>query len=776
MELLYFTDISQVQYVLDKKPHLFEQMMPITGDIVVAFELERLKIDYIDEWDFLSSESIQRNWNIANDLSTRWWEEIDINVYYEGFSLFEATKQDMVYPIQACLNAKIVYERLITENHIERISGFFLPPMGVVRTGPIPTHRAVRSVSQAVLFWLANKSNIPIETLFSTYDLSHGRMKQKNSLIDYKNLEIIERNGTPVKIALVKFDTMTGDEYSAIKDSINGLSDWMVIPLSNEILERSIRFNQENSDVQVKLQKAWKEYDDSILNYKGIYPEIFANKYLSFQFKRIWEEMNNAIISGDLFSTFLKIFNPSMIFFGHEVFTRERVFVNLAKKVNISSIGILHGGLGHKFGYRGIVGDSDSILVWNDIDIINLTSFGIPDFKLKKIGCIRYEKKYVSYIQRFPYVMSKFTNKATELNNVKKNSPTILILTAAINSGFSGPVSDPRKHRETLNELLLIISSRRDLRFIIKAHPGYDYYEIYRRMNDIHLPNLHFWEGVTLDEALKVSDVCVMINYFTTAALEAMLGFIPVIYLSEAVYPLSEWEVIVPEFNINKISAITALEDKIDQLLNDNGSIEDTFIEANKIINKVLDVNDLQASSRLLALIKNTIAEEKIKHRSWLETVRRICSHSASDGIIKEEMASFENEILKNHSIENVLFTLSYLAGLYNLGISSIYRIQGVLQKNFVTIKSNEIWWNMLDSYISGYDSNTNLNDKLSAIKLFGRLLICPKKFISLPSSHKSRIFKYLFKSFLGRNFFIQIMWNAIVFLKNKITYNITVK
>ena len=35
-------------------------MRPITGDMVVAFELEKLGIDFIDEWDFLQPDEIEK--------------------------------------------------------------------------------------------------------------------------------------------------------------------------------------------------------------------------------------------------------------------------------------------------------------------------------------------------------------------------------------------------------------------------------------------------------------------------------------------------------------------------------------------------------------------------------------------------------------------------------------------------------------------------------------------------------------------------------------------
>lgn len=175
MDLLYFSDVSQLDYVLDSNPELLHQMRPITGDMVVSFELERLIVDYIDEWSLIEPEEIEKNWNDAYALSTSWWDESLASTKYGIEALTDSAQQDMVYPFQACLNARTAYCRLFREFSIKKISGYFLPNVAIIRTGPAPTSRAVRSVSQAVLIFQAEKRDIPVEKLNSPYPLSLGK-------------------------------------------------------------------------------------------------------------------------------------------------------------------------------------------------------------------------------------------------------------------------------------------------------------------------------------------------------------------------------------------------------------------------------------------------------------------------------------------------------------------------------------------------------------------------------------------------------------------------
>ena len=170
--LLYFTDISQLNYVRANDCILMEESIPITGDMLVAFELERLKIDFIDEWDFLKPEDIEINKEFAHSLAKSWWDENLASTEYDGFALSDVAQQDLIYSFEASLNARTVFVRLFDTYSVEKIAGYFLPSVAVIRTGPFPASRAVQSVSQAILFYMAEQRGIVINKLTSSLAIS----------------------------------------------------------------------------------------------------------------------------------------------------------------------------------------------------------------------------------------------------------------------------------------------------------------------------------------------------------------------------------------------------------------------------------------------------------------------------------------------------------------------------------------------------------------------------------------------------------------------------
>lgn len=754
MHLLYLTDISQLNHLRIENPQLLTHMQPITGDIVVAFELERLKIEFIDEWDYLSPQDIEHNLETANKLSKNWWDESIASTEYEGFTLASTTGNDLLYFFEACLNAATVYKKLFQTYTIDRISGYFLPNIGVIRTGPNPAHRAVRSVVQAILFWFAENNGISVNRLESRLPLSEGKLVRKHVSSQQAVDDLLaKRIPTAEKLALIFYDGMPPSEYNTILKTINELPGWQVISISKRELAYGILFKNNSKVILGNSTSFMDAFREIINNYKGPHPEIFANPHLDFQFKRIWDEMEIAGRYGNVFSTFLDVLCPTLIIFGHEAFTIERVLVRLAKQRNIQTIGVVHEGLGNRVGFNGIIGDADSLMVWNNNGVEILNSYGVIESRLNKIGCIRYEPEFAEYNRPVSGNPEKAkSKKRKQRSDILADKPTILILTAAINTGFSVPIASPRKHREIIAELLKLITVRPDLQFIIKAHPGYDYYELYRKMVEFSPSNLLFIENISLGEVLEISDICLLINYFTTGALEAMLQRVPVIYLNNAVYDLPEWNDFLPGFKLNRISSVSELENSIDKLLNDSDYRTRTFCEANSIIFNILDVRDKTAKHRFGEFITNKITYSKADDQRRIN----VLSLSKKQFLNYLDVSLSENflqELLTKHSIAQIIFTFSFIAGANNLGITTISRVYRSFQAHFMMEKISpwkNLRWPLYYAYLSGYNKNSYSTDWFSAFLLMKIVFPNLKKHKYSSDSTKVLIIKYLATSLLG--------------------------
>ena len=137
----------------------------------------------------------------------------------------------------------------------------------------------------------------------------------------------------------------------------------------------------------------------------------------------------------------------------------------------------------------------------------------------------------------------------------------------------------------------------------------------------------------------------------------------------------------------------------------------------------------------------------------------------------EESIGDILNELNLNHTIENVLHTLAFLAGSNNLGISRLSKLLTVFQSHSekgILIPWNEMRWDLLHSYISGYNYNTLKSSRYDSIKLIGLLLMHPKEFIFVPIFVRNDITKYLIKTIIGSNRNMALIINWLLSLLKK--------
>lgn len=743
MELLYFSDSSQLDYVIAEKPELLKSMCPITSDMSVASELDRLGIDFIDEWKYLTSEDINENWEVAHRLAKGWCNDKKINSRNDGLDFTEVVEQELIYPFEGCLNARTVYNNVFDNYQVTKISGFFLPPTAVIRTGPDPTSRAVSSVVQAVLFYIAEQRGISVEYYDSPYPMSITRTSQKHRRIigEVKN-DCTYTGDDNKKIVLIYESLMPKSEYNSILEILNKLADIKIVSISPLVLENGITFNQKISD---RSDEAIKFSVSVIKNdfYNG-YAEIFSNEYLQFQFNSIVEEMVYAKNCGKVFELFLEILNPSLIIFGHEAFTVERYLVNMANKRGIQTIALVHGGLGFKIGSRGLIGDADKILVWSKKDVDWLTYYGANKSKIHKIGCLRYEKKYKDYLNRSSISFSKKKDIAKEYLGLDQKKPLVVLITAAIHTGYAAIASDPNKHRDVMKNYLQYAQSRQDLQFIIKAHPSFDHYDFYRRILNNGYSNIKLVEKYSLDEILEASDVAVMINYVTSAAIEAMLHSIPIVYLNNAVYPIGErTDDGLYDTGIIRVSNIDELKVQIDNLINNPLIKASTLVEADKQLKMVLGINKISASDRVHDLIEQILEQQKNDQgRSY--SGMSICQLLNANNTQSDRICT---DFVRKHTAEYVMFACAYIAGYYNLGTSSVEEIYKLFHKNKSNVKSiinNELWWMIMEVYVDAhYTKYSHRKYIFINIRALFPYLLNPKRLFRTSTTFKRKVLKY---------------------------------
>jgi hypothetical protein len=735
LKLFVLTDVNQIDNANAIK---FDDERFLTADMAVAYELERLGIDFTDEWDYLSAEEILENRNNANSLASSWGGDLT-DIFFDEFSLTECVKQDLVYPFEAALNASTIYKKIFESFSIQSIRGYFLPPKAVIRTGPAPTSRAVNSISHSILFYFCDKNCIPLEKLVpprfsvmrNAIPINVTSFKKANlALSSQKDKILLYTTGMPEK------------ERSKAVDSIDSCANFEVVIVSQESLAV-----QAVTTPLSKLQTFLDSLADSC--HKKKYPEIYANKYFLFQFERVFSEIGSALSYGQMFSALVDILKPSCVIFGHEAFTIERVLVQVAKSKNIPTVALLHSCLGFKFFHNGVVGYSDNIFVWNAIDIKWLESYGIEKSRLKKIGSLRYSEMYKDYLLGSDVDLPHFSIKAKLELGIDKNKPVITLLTAEVNTGHAAPIAKPLKHRNALRDLLKFIKNRPDLQFVIKPHPGYDYYDLYDKLISVDLPNLHFVDQIDLRKVLEASDICFMLNYCTTASLEAMLMHKPVIFVNNAIYKGDDYVTSFSGSGLKEVNSVELLIETIDSFLSDPSKI---FLDLQHARSQVV---------KFLGLEGDALPEE-----SFIVALTNLINKCRGDS---NEFSDQAKQLFSNYESLNKKHILIYLASAYSFiaGIYSVsfFSIRSSLKSHLLHNKNRLTYLiaarhSMLQSYLMGRIQNGILT-RVLFIKLMIFSLLVPNLIIRSTGEFKKFIARAFVGLFIGSSFlyFVKISY-----------------
>ncbi len=508
------------------------------------------------------------------------------------------------------------------------------------------------------------------------------------------------------KTLLIITDGISNSEYKCLTKSNKYFKNWKIVSIRYSDLLYFYNFFSINTTLSDEISNTFSLFYNNKKNYSGDYEYIFRNNYLDFQFNEIQCEITSSLNLADVFKNFLDLLQPSVIIIGHDAFTRERLLVNIAKKQGVITLGLLHSGLGFKCAFRGIVGDVDYVLVWNKIDKKFIMDYGVLENHIVIIGSLAYEFLEPKY----------HNNKIFNLSARKRKRKKILIITAAINSGFSGLIASQTEHIKIFNDLILYIQRRKDLEFVIKTHPSFDHYELYRQLKNFNLTNYIFDESLDLKSAIKNSDTCILLNYFTTATLDVLINNVPVIFLENAVYQLNDWCTNDIYSVIPKVKNVNELESIIDKVNND------------------------------LNFRKHVLEKSKLLLKSIIHEVENVPSKNLF--LFLDSLQQTKNE----SNTKNTIYPLNYFV----YGVSNLELPQCFNYKLFRVNRNSEDtqYSTLLKLYILGSNSGNSLASFKSLIYLFILLIYNFDLLFKFKNFNNREVLKFFYRQINRLNLF----------------------
>jgi hypothetical protein len=564
------------------------------------------------------------------------------------------------------------------------------------------------------------------------------------------------------KVILIYTWSMPQKEHSALLSIVEKIPRLKAISIPSYFFENVCNFERKWFGKKDNLDFSSDQFHD--LNENSHYPEIFKNKHFQFQFDRINQEILISSYYAELFSLLLDMLNPSLIFFGHDAFIMESAFIKSAKNRKIPTLSFVHGTLRVKDSLRRILGDSDIKLVKCNKDIEWINSYEIDRGKLIKIGSLEHEVAYKNYLKNSQKKIQKNNKNKKKIRlGLRSNNPLVVMCTVEISSDLINTVADPVKHRQALRDFLSLVKSRQDLQFIIKSHPGGgDYYEIYREMFNLRLPNLIFNQDYTLAEVLEACDIFFMINSCTTAAVEAMLNQVPVIFFDNAIYKIDDCQDNLCDTGITRVETMAELELAIDNIIKIPEIKKVALHEADSQLKILFGYEDAYPSKSLSDLIKSLLRNQLNSVNVELTGKKRFQYFLDAN----ENFASEKHELVsRNYNCFAIMFCFATLAGSYNLNVASLSKIISICISDKKQIDQSycDLKWELFEAYIEGYNFASDKGVSLNWVGILWLCILNLNKFISSQNKFRSHVFRCIINQLVGHE--------ALSFAKNIYLY-----
>src|SRR5262249_10850385 len=157
------------------------------------------------------------------------------------------------------------------------------------------------------------------------------------------------------------------------------------------------------------------------------------------------------------------------------------MLVRMAQSEGGPTAALVHGSpFTHATGFRTFVNGADHMMLWGPEHARVLAPYGLKPENSNFIGTLRYGDLYRSTLRTERGTRRPTQIDAWRLLKIPDQKPSSVLLTASVMGTLL--IASPAKHRETLREIVQLAARRPDLNFVIKPHPGGDYYELYRML------------------------------------------------------------------------------------------------------------------------------------------------------------------------------------------------------------------------------------------------------------------------------------------------------
>jgi len=339
---------------------------------------------------------------------------------------------------------------------------------------------------------------------------------------------------------------------------------------------------------------------------------------------------------------------PDAVVIGYDVGGNSRCFSAGVQDAGIPCYSVYHSGILHQPEYREHQSARANILVWGMYDTAGCSKYRDSASRILEVGSQRRDIHEAI---------------AMPASSPPVDFPVITILTARLPEHF-GVIARPDRHLETLNAMLSYFSDQTDWRIILKNHPRYDYNLTYKCMVSRSGPNVSM-TSERLDMVLKTTTCVLMINYCTTAALDAILMGVPVVYFKPDV--VAGCHAVIEDGGAVTVSTQADVEAVLVRLHTDEQYRRDVVEKARHFVKRLIVSHGEESADLMLSMIGKDVYEKPKIHegsQSLLFSIGSIAGKTRRPSVWKSQLASAARypgpDVVKNKLPKYFLYQITW--------------------------------------------------------------------------------------------------------------------
>lgn len=550
--LLFVPSIQHLEFLSRSNRGLMQTSVVATADFNVGVKLEKMGVPYHFFQTYLTEEVHIQNLELVSQILKLWPVQCLSHLCHRGINVAEATRNDMWYAFLGCLNAKVSFSLLLDDvrpDLVHLFNEFSTPTFGDTQGGPYP------DVLNALLAWVAEARNIRIRYFpglsspATVNELSRISQVEHYGPMPEDLKHVIERRRRAKQVILAYGSYIDFAELEPLHDRLWDDSETLFVFVRSHLFKVEKRENTvlnfwdflcwpfDLGGLYRQIDLAWRNFLTSDAPVKHRFQEIFDNPLLRFQFRAYFDSLKRCGKVIEAARLLVDMLKPGLCLTGWDGSGDSRCFVQSVKRMGVPTLCFMHGAILPERDTERMNSTADYMAVQGKALARRFIASGRLPAKVAVTGDLHLlpnaHKKSDTHKAVGRYCFDKMSES---LATFVKNRPLVLLVTSSMGYGLYMPRADLVKHRTAWNAIADMARNRPDLAFVIKAHPRYDYYDLYENLCRPWDSNLFLLKNASLINALSRTDLAVLVNGSSTAAVETAAAGVPILYLRYAAY------------------------------------------------------------------------------------------------------------------------------------------------------------------------------------------------------------------------------------------------